>query len=96
MAFESRCGLVDMGRLGRDDAQVGVPELSRVRRRLELGREVVAARDAQALVAQRPRVLLAPREDDDVRNLREMRRVQAADRPGPDDADARAARAVQP
>ena len=96
MAFEGGRSLVDMGRLGRDDAQVGVPELGRIGRRLELGREVVAAGDAEAVLAQRLRVLLAPRQDDDVRNLREMRRVQAADGTGPDDADARAATSVQP
>ena len=96
MAFEGRRSLVDMGRLGREDAQVGIPELGRIRCRLELGREVVAAGDAEAVLLECLRVLLAPRQDDDVRYLREMRRVQAADRPGADDADARAATSVQP
>ena len=96
MAFEGRRSLVEMSRLGREDAEVGIPELGRIRCRLELGREVVAAGDAEAVLLECLRVLLAPRQDDDVRYLREMRRVEAADRPGADDADARAATSVQP
>ena len=34
-ALEGDCRLVDMGRLGRDDAEVGVAELARVGGRLE-------------------------------------------------------------
>ena len=37
--------------LSRDDAQVDVPQLGRIGRRLDLGREVVAAGDTQALLA---------------------------------------------
>ena len=96
VALERGGRLIQVSRLGRHDAQVGIPELGRIGGRLERRREVVAAGDAQAVLAQRTRVFLPPREHDDLRHLREMRRVQAADCPGPDDADARAVRSVQP
>ena len=51
MACEGRRDLVDMRRLGRDDAQVGIAELARVGGRVQVRREVVAAGDTQPLLA---------------------------------------------
>jgi hypothetical protein len=70
MTFERGGRLVEMRGLGRDDAEVGVSELGRIGRRLEAGGEVVAAGDAQAVLVERPRVLLAARENDNVGDLR--------------------------
>ena len=69
---------------------------ARVGRRVERRRKIVPAADAESPLLQRARVLLAPCQHHDFYHLREMRGIEAADRAGAADADARAATSVQP
>src|SRR5437870_7221237 len=51
-------------------------------------RKIVFTRDAEAVAIQRARVILPPHQGPHLGNARQMCRVQAANRPTPDDADA--------
>src|SRR5581483_7274543 len=74
--------------LARDDHKVGV-ELARVGRRAQAHREVGAPGYPEPVLVERACVLGAAHEHRDLRDTREVRGEEAADRAGPGDADAR-------
>ena len=77
---------LDAARLCRDDAEVELGQIPRIRYRLDPRREVVAAADAQALRVERMRMVGPASEDEHIRDGGEMSCEQAADRAGADDA----------
>ena len=88
-AGERRGRLLEPGRLRRDDAEVERLELVRVRGRVHARVQVAPPGHAQPVAVERVRVLAPAGQDADVDDLREMTRVEAPDRPRPDDADTR-------
>lgn len=88
MALQAGGRIRELGRLCRDDRQLGLRELGGVGRRTERGLELVPARDAQAVLVERPRVLLAAAEDADLADACQVAGVEAADDPAADYADA--------
>jgi hypothetical protein len=87
-AAERRGGGVEVGRLRRDDDEIGAGELGRVARRPKLRGEVALAGDPQAVALERGRVFGTPGQHGDVGDPREVRRVQAPDHAAADDAHA--------
>jgi hypothetical protein len=79
---------VQVRRLRGQDGQVDIGQISGIRRRRDRRRELALARDPEAALRERQRVILTSREHPDVRHLREMGRVEAADHPRSNDADA--------
>src|SRR4051794_18484552 len=73
--------------LRRDDAEIELRELARLGNRRDARGEVVAPTHPQAVLVQRLRVIVPPREHRDVRHLGQMRGEQTSDRTGTDDAD---------
>ena len=85
---ELRGERLEVGALAREDRELGVlRQVGRIGRRGELRGEVGAAGDAQAVLAQRRRVLLAPRQHRHVGDAREMPGEERADRAGAGDDD---------
>ena len=80
-------GLLQPGRLGRDDPEVERLELVGVGGRGHAGVQVAAPRDAEPVAVERVGVLASPRQHRDLRDLREVARKQAPDHTSPDHAD---------
>jgi hypothetical protein len=87
VAGKAREGGVELRRLGRDDDELGIVKLCRVGGGLQLRGEVVAARDAEAMLVERSGMLLAATEDGDVADAGEVPGLEAADHASADYAN---------
>src|SRR5580693_10423354 len=68
------------------NAELAIGQLIRLRCCLERNMELVSSRDSQTLAVESARVIFATDKGPYLRNPRQVRRVQAADRPTTDDA----------
>ena len=89
VAVQPRGGQLEVERLAGDDADVKRRQRRRVVGGEKLDVAFVLAADPQAVLAQHRRVLGAAGQHADLADGAEMARQQAADRAGPDHADAR-------
>lgn len=79
---------LELGRFRRDERQLGLRQPAGVGRRAEARGELVPPGDAQPMLVQGARVLVAATQDRDVADAGEVRREEAADYTGADYADA--------
>src|SRR5580704_5529732 len=76
------------------DAELAIGKLIRLRCCLERHMKLALSRDSQTVAVERLGVIFSPDKSPYLRNPRQVRRVQAADRPTTDDAHTLHAKAV--